>query len=674
VVGYTRAVRALVAVLLVSLAGPAWPAAGDGRRVVDYEIDVALDPVRHELRGDQRVRWRNTTGVATSEIWLHLYLNAFASSRSTMMTELARESFGRRRPGDDGWGWTRITRIALAGGVDLIRGMSFERPDDGNPDDFTVARVALPYEIRPGESVELELEFEARLPRVVLRTGYAGDFHMVAQWFPKLGVFEGERGWNCHQYHAASEFYADFGSYNVALTVPRGWVVGATGEPVSRQPVGSEDRLVLRAREVHDFAWATAPPSLMSVVETDFEPGRDIPRIWLDRAAAALGRGAGELELPPMSIRLLVPRSQEALAPRMIRAVRLGLAWFGLHLGPYPYPQLTVVSPPPEARAAGGMEYPTMFTTGASRLDAFPPRSWRRDIESVTVHELGHQYFQGVLASNEVEQAWLDEGLVSWAENRCLDDIIADRLAPEIRNPLTWETDQLLLSRVEQPLVVDRPVWEHRLIAESYLASYDKTALAIRTLEGVLGEDRLLRAMRAYVDDFRFRHPTGDDLRAVLERETGHQLTWLFDGVLRNGLTPDWAVLAVRHRRVGEPEGMVWRDGRWHEADERGETGPWRVDIELGRRSELVGPVEVELRWESGRVERRTWDGRARWVRWTEESSERLAQVAVDPDFAWALESRRSDNHWRDEPAKTGPLWWLGDALRLIGLVAVPGS
>jgi hypothetical protein len=660
--------------VLVTLATPAWPADGDGRAVVDYDIEVALDPARHELRGAERVSWRNATGVATSEIWLHLYLNAFASSGSTLMSELARESLGSRSPVDDGWGWTRITRIALAEGVDLSSAMTFERPDDGNPDDFTLARVALPREVRPGEAVELEIEFEARLPRAFLRTGHADDFHMVAQWFPKVSVFEGDEGWNRHQFHAASEFFADFGSYRVRMTIPRGWVVGATGELVSRVEVEAGDQVVFRARDVHDFAWATAPSSLMTVIETDFEPGRDVPRRWLERAVESLGLGAAELELAPMTIRLLVPRSQEALAPRMIRAIRLAVAWFGLHLGPYPYPQITVVSPPPEARSTGGMEYPTLVTTGASRLDAHPPWSWTYDIESVTVHELGHQYFQGLLASNEFEQAWLDEGLTSWAENRCLDDIIADRLAPEIRNPLTWEIDQVWLSLAEQPLAIDRPVWEHRLIAESYLASYGKTALAMRTLEGLLGEDRLLRAIRTYVEELRFRHPTGDDLQAVLEREIGHELGWFFDGVLRDGLTPDWTVLAVRHHRTGRPEGMVWRDGGWHDADDRDEPGSWRVDVELGRRSGLVGPVEVELRWESGRVERRIWDGRDRWVRWTEDSPERLQQVAVDPDFAWALETRRADNYWRDEPARTGALWWLDDALKLIGLVTVPGS
>ena len=590
--------------------------------IASYDIEVALDPETHRLIGSETIRWRNNAAVPTSEIWFHLYLNAFASSESTFMHEIARDPMGSWGIEDEGWGWTRITRLELTDGTDLMPGFGYERPDDGNDGDFTVARVTLPREVFPGEAVEFELDFEAQLPVVVARTGYGGEFHMVAQWFPKVGVFEGENGWNCHQFHAMSEFFADFGNYRVQMTIPRGWVVGATGELVSREPVGTDDVVEFLARGVHDFAWATAPPSLMTVIETDFDPGRDVPQVWLERAMERLDIGAAELELPPLTIRLLVPQAQRALAPRMIRAARLGVAWFGLHFGPYPYPQLTVISPPPEARAAGGMEYPSLFTTGADSLDAYPPWSWNHDLESVTVHEFGHQYFYGMLASNEFEQAWLDEGLTSWAHLRCLDEIIGDGLAPEIRLPLTWEIAQIALSFTELPVAIDLPVWEQRSFFDAYVAFYGKAALAVKTLGGLIGEDRLLPAIRAYVEEFRFQHPTGDDFQMVLERETGEGFGWFFDGVFRDGLTPDWAVLEVRNHWIRPTEGMVWREDLWREVDKDAEPGPWRVEIELGRLTELTGPVTVELTWETGRSERRIWDGRDRWIRWTEESPE----------------------------------------------------
>ncbi len=466
---YTSSVKSLRLIVFLLLAVAASPMAAQNLDIADYDIEVSLDPETHELVGSESIRWRNTTSVPTSELWFHLYLNAFASSKSTFVRELSREPIEGIRTLDSDWGWTRVTRIELSDGTDLLPRMSFERPDDGNESDFTVARVTLPRAVLPGESVALEIDFEARLPRVMARTGYSGDFHMVGQWFPKIGVFEGPAGWNCHQFHATSEFFADFGSYRVHLEVPRGWVVGATGELISREPVGTGDELEFHARGVHDFAWTTAPPDLMTAFEVEFDPGSHVPMVWFERAGASLDLGAADLELPPMTIRFLVPQAQGILIPRMIRAARLSIAWFGLYFGPYPHAQLTVVSPPPGAQAAGGMEYPTLVTTGASRLDASPVFSWRSDIESVTVHEFGHQYFQGMVASNEFEQAWLDEGLTTWAENRCIDDIVSDGLVPEIWYSGTWALERLFTSFADPPVTIDRPTWRHRTLLDSYL-------------------------------------------------------------------------------------------------------------------------------------------------------------------------------------------------------------
>jgi hypothetical protein len=229
------------------------------------------------------------------------------------------------------------------------------------------------------------------------------------------------------------------------------------------------------------------------------------------------------------------------------------------------------------------------------------------------------------------------------------------------------------------PLTVDRPSWTYRGIGDYFLASYTKTALALRTLEGLLGEDVMARAMRAYFVEHRFRHPGPDDLRAVLERVSDRDLGWFFDAVIHGDATPDWAVLAVRQRRIGSVEGMTWDGGAWRErepADDGSvdEAESWRIEVELGRLGSLVGPVEVELGWSDGRVERRWWDGVERWVRWSEVSGTRLDRVTVDPDADWALETRRADNHWRRDAAAENRLWWLGHALRLAGLAVAPWS
>ena len=211
-------------------------------QVVQYRISVALDPAKHQLTGTQTLTWRNPSATdAVSELQFHLYLNAFKNTKSTFI----KESGGQLRGDEmakDGWGWIDITSIRTASGADLKPSLAFIQPDDGNKDDQTVMRATLPEAVPPGGSITLEMAFTSKLPQVFARTGYKDDFYLVGQWFPKLGVYEpaGMRGrdtggWNCHQFHATSEFYADFGSYDVDITVPGDYVLGATGERKSER-------------------------------------------------------------------------------------------------------------------------------------------------------------------------------------------------------------------------------------------------------------------------------------------------------------------------------------------------------------------------------------------------------------------------------------------------------
>lgn len=659
--------RALV--LAVVLAAAHAATAGAAGEVVSYDIRVSLDPAAHRLEGAQRLRWTNTTAATTAELRFHLYLNAFAGPGTTFMRELEPGPL-HDGPPEEGWGWIRIDRLRLDDGSDLLPGLEFVQPDDGNPDDRTVARVPLPREVPPGDAVELEIAFTARLPQVVSRTGFAGDFHLAGQWFPKLGVFEGERGWSCHQFHADSEFYADFGSYRLAVTVPSGWVVAASGVELGRETGGDgRDTLRFRADRVHDVAWCAAPPELMDVVESDFEPGRDVPPAWLARARARLGLSTAELELPPMALRLVLPRAQRALAPRMLRAARLAVAWFGLHYGAYPYPQLTVVSPPPQAAAAGAMEYPTFITTGADSLHAWPPFSWSSAIESVTAHEFGHQYFQGILASNEFQEAWLDEGLASYAEIACLTDIAADRLVPEIRGYSYWSAERFALAQASLPVTPGTKAWEFPDGESYYLGSYTKTALALKTVEGLVGAEALARGLRAYVVRHAFGHPTGRDLVAVLGERAGRDLRPFFEQAIWGDAEADWGVTGVRQRERRAAAGSAPNGPAAQPAgDPEGDAAPWLVEVDLVRRGGFVGPVEVELGWADGSYERRTWDGDEASVSWRIGSERRLRQVVVDPDGVWVLETRRADNYWRDRPLRSSqPLWWVREALALAG-------
>lgn len=665
---------------------------------VDYEITVELDPQTHRLQGTEKIRWTNMGGAPTSELWFHLYLNAFAGDRTTFMRGMGKGTLRGEYEVERNWGWTQLISLRTEDGADLLPNLTFERPDDGNPEDFTVARVLLQSPVEPGASVTIDLVFEAQLPRVIARTGWAGDFHLMGQWFPKLGVFEEaghggrtEAGWNCHQFHPATEFYADFGRYRVQLTVPENFVVGATGIQVEEKTVSEgtarKRTLTFTADRVHDFAWCAAPAQLMAVIESDFDPGRDVPAPWLERARSLLGLSAAELELPPVHLRLLVPQTQVDLADRMLRGARLAMAWYGLFYGAYPYPQLTLVSPPPGAGEAAGMEYPTFITTGATKLLKYPPVSWLSINEGVTVHEFGHQYFQGMLASNEFEEAWLDEGLNSYADTSCMEAIKNDRLVPDVRISGSWAVKRLSWAFRKTPLRVDREAWTFRTRRDYGAASYSKTALVLKTLEGLVGPPVFARAMRSYVDTWRFRHPTGDDFRRAISESSGEDLGWYFEQALDGDQVVDWAVAAVVQREKTPPEGMMWDGAQWVDRavektasegfDISGEPEAWDIHTDILRRGDFWGPVEVMFLFDDGRKERQMWDGQDRWVRFEFVSSARLASVAIDPEGVWALEGERKNNYWRDHPdvgAGTHRLWWVTAAMRLMAFAVQPWS
>ena len=233
-------------------------------RNANYSIEARLDPATRTLTGNAVLTWRNISRVETSELRFHLYYNAWRNTESTWMREraLGRGAGPHDAPERD-WGWIDVTAIQLeppdAPSIDLTPRARFVAPDDGNAEDRTVMAVPLDFAVAPGQTVKVRIEWTSRVPRTFARTGTVGNYYFLAQWFPKIGVLDDD-GWNCRQFHSATEFFADFGVYDVRLTVPAGWVVGATGVERDRAdgPNGTTKHHYYQ-EDVHDFAWTTSP-------------------------------------------------------------------------------------------------------------------------------------------------------------------------------------------------------------------------------------------------------------------------------------------------------------------------------------------------------------------------------------------------------------------------------
>ncbi len=327
----------------------------------------------------------------------HMYLNAFKNERSLFMIEENRRR-GRRVSSladSSEWGWVELDKIRTTDG--RLLSWQFLSPVEA-PDDETVIRIDLPFKVKPGDSLAIDYSFTSKLPRLVARTGYGDDeFFMIGQWFPKIGVWENGR-WNCHPFHAYSEFYSDFGVYELELSVPDRFVVGANGVLINQITRNGATTYRFRQEDVIDAVWTAFP--FYSVDSQVVQSGSRTVKISY----------------------LLAPGREENM--HQYRSVSEAMfETMSAMMGPYPYSDLTIVDVPEgEVASAGGMEYPTLITTGT--LPNTGLVQWLENLrwlEIVTFHEFAHQYCQSMVATNEFEEPWLDEGLTSYLEHRMLE-------------------------------------------------------------------------------------------------------------------------------------------------------------------------------------------------------------------------------------------------------------
>jgi hypothetical protein len=580
------------------------------QHIVDYRIKARLVPAEKAVIAEETVTWLNNSDLPVSELQFHLYLNAFKNNRSTFMKESGgvHRGFGLRQ---DDWGYIQVKDIKIKDGLHLNGSLQYIHPDDDNQEDRTVMKVELPEPVLPQEKITLEIEFASRLPRVFARSGYAGDFYMVAQWFPKIGVWEDGR-WNCHQYHSHSEFFADFGVYEVAITVPEDYLVGATGERV-REEKGDDGTVTYTyyQEDVHDFAWTACP---------DFLEFREPFR----------------LNDPPVKteITLMIHKSHRSKKDRYLQALRNGITFYSQNYGPYPYTTITLVDPPLKGMGAAGMEYPTLFT-GATFF--ILPKGIRLT-EDVTIHEFGHGFWYGIVASNEFEEPWLDEGINSYSEVKAMnayygkDSSLIDFLGVKISDTANQRLSVVGSSELDPIL---RRSWEFFNGGSYSVNSYAKPAITLLTLERYLGEETMARIMRQYYESWKFRHPRTQDFINVAQAVSGQDLGWFFNQFFRSPGKLDYAVGVLSSREIQGPEGMFegeYLSSRKKDSGKKNEERLYRNEVPVVRKGELIFPVEIRVVFEDGEVINETWNGKDRWIKFVYEKPSRLDYVEIDPD------------------------------------------
>lgn len=493
-------------------------------RNASYRLRASLDDKTHRVTARGTLVWRNLERQPADRLVLHLYQNAFKNFATTFIRETGPQLRGDEMP-EHGFGAIDVTALRV-GGKDVLAQAQL---------DDTLLTLPLETPVGPSATVAVDFEWTVQLPKVFARSGWTDRFHAVTQWFPKIGVWEcAEQApaaapapdqatpapacrWRAHQYHGNTEFFADYGTYDVEIDVPAGTEVGATGVLTADRLDGARRVLSYHAEDVHDFAWFADP---------DFQEVRDVV----------------EDSLGPLRVRLLTRRGQQAHTGRHLASLRAAVKEADARLGAYPYGAITVVIPPADGNGAGGMEYPTIITSVA-----VPSPAGIRFLEETTAHEYGHQFFYGLLGSDEFEEAWLDEGLNTTFTQWAMASLTGPRCTV-IDLPWLCMNDRDTAWFAYRHVTRRAPLSTHsyRLPRGTYAAmTYDQTAVTMNTLEGYLGAARMKDAVRRYAQRYRFQHPGRADFTAALSEGAGEDLGWFFAQALETTRVLDYEVTRI---------------------------------------------------------------------------------------------------------------------------------
>lgn len=505
---------------------------------VNFNISATLDDQAHTLTGAVEMEYINHSPDTLKEIWLHLWGNAFKNRRSAFSKQKLRTGSSRFYFSDEkDLGYFKNLDFSADG---IKASWKYERD---NPD---IAILQLPKPLAPGARVQLRSPYLLKIPASFSRLGHVGTSYQLTQWYPKPAVYD-RQGWHPMPYLDMGEFYSEFGSYDVRITLPENYVVGATGALqtpaeiafLEKKELESRAKLLkgvdakkdpfpasstalktihYKAEQVHDFAWFADKRFMVLKDTARLENGKSID-CWA-----------------------MFTNSEAKLWEKGAFYVRRAVEFYSKHVGSYPYPQATAVHS--ALSAGGGMEYP-MITVINDSGNA-------KSLDEVITHEVGHNWFYGVLASNERDHPYMDEGFNSYYENRymgqyygsgSMEDMLPKWLFHPAQNGTVAETAQLLLARERKSTPPDTHS-DHFQTLSYGIEVYVKTAYFLKWLEQAVGLERFDAAMKAYYQQWAFKHPYPSDLQSTWT-SAGLEVPWFFEAMTTEKQA-DFALTAIQ--------------------------------------------------------------------------------------------------------------------------------
>ena len=472
---------------------------------VDYDMEIDMDVNSFQYKGKQTLVYTNNSPDVLNKVYYHLYFNAFQPG-SEMDVRSRNIADPDKRVGDrisklkpNEIGYIKVNKLKQ-------NGKKLTHKTVG-----TVLEVDLNKAIQPGETVTFVMDFEAQVPTQIRRSGRnnkEGVALSMTQWYPKLAEYDFE-GWHADPY-IGREFHGVWGNFDVKLTIDKNYVVGGTGYLKSEEVKGNKKTLHFNAPKVHDFTWAADPDFIHDTIQVpngpvlNFYYKKDLEQKYLD--------------------------NWKNLQPKTVELMN----YFSEKIGKYPFKQYSVIQ-----GGDGGMEY-AMCTliTGKRKFGS---------LVGVTAHELAHNWFQFLLATNEAKHEWMDEGFTSYISHAAMKTVM------DTNNDFTSQGAYngyyyLVKSGKEEPQSTHADRFEHNMAYS--IAAYNKGEVFLEQLGYVIGEENLAKTIKKYYTDFSFKHPRPIDVIRSAEKISGLELDWyLMDWTLTTK-TIDYEVTSVEGKKV----------------------------------------------------------------------------------------------------------------------------
>lgn len=497
---------------------------------VDYTMDVDVNVEKFQYSGTQKLVYTNNSPDDLNNVYYHLYYNAFqpGSEMDARLQSIADPD--RRMVINEGTREKPIykSRIAMLKPNEIgylkIKSLKQNGKDVKFKVAGTVLEVTLNEPIKSGTNVTFDMEFDGQLPVHIRRAGRNSndDIAMsMAQWYPKMAEYDFE-GWQAHPY-IAREFQGVWGNFDVTIRIDRNYTIGGTGNLQNPQEIGhgyedktkplnvpDTDKLAwhFKAERVHDFTWAADDEYVHDIYK--MENGPDIHFFYKDRDYNKENW----------------TKSQPLTAKAM--------EFFSENVGPYPWKQYSVIQ-----AGDGGMEYAmATFVAGGGK---------RSNIGTI-IHELGHTWFQQILANNESKHPWMDEGFTSYISGLASNKILRGGDGRPTGGRSYGGYFYVVKEGIEEPLVTHSDRFD--LNTAYSVASYTKGSMFLAQLNYVIGEDNVKKTLKKYYNDFSFKHPTPNDIKRTAEKVSGLHLDWYLNEWTQTTHTIDYGIQSVDGKKI----------------------------------------------------------------------------------------------------------------------------